>query len=136
MKKRGFGVGKWNGFGGKLGDGETIKEAAVRELAEEAGVVAVESDLKEVGQIKFFFDTNPELNQEMSVFFIETWQGDIQETEEMRPQWFNKDDLPYDTMWVDDKYWLPTVLGGKKIFAEFHFTNNGEEITKHSIIER
>lgn len=24
MKKRGFGVGKWNGAGGKLKDGETI----------------------------------------------------------------------------------------------------------------
>ncbi len=37
MKKRGFGEGKWNGFGGKVNliDGryqETIEEAAMREL--------------------------------------------------------------------------------------------------------
>ena len=30
MKKRGFGVGKWNGFGGKVQQGETIEEGARR----------------------------------------------------------------------------------------------------------
>jgi len=29
-KKRGFGVGKWNGFGGKVEIGETIHDAAKR----------------------------------------------------------------------------------------------------------
>ena len=32
MKKRGLGVGRWNGFGGKVHEGETIKEAAHPEL--------------------------------------------------------------------------------------------------------
>ena len=30
MKKRGFGAGKWNGFGGKLEPGESVQEAAKR----------------------------------------------------------------------------------------------------------
>ena len=30
MKKRGFGEGRWNGFGGKVESGETITEAAIR----------------------------------------------------------------------------------------------------------
>lgn len=30
MKKRGFGAGKWNGFGGKVQPGETIEDAARR----------------------------------------------------------------------------------------------------------
>jgi len=30
MKKRGFGVGRWNGFGGKVNSDETILEAAKR----------------------------------------------------------------------------------------------------------
>jgi len=29
-KKRGFGSGRWNGFGGKVEPGESIEEAAVR----------------------------------------------------------------------------------------------------------
>jgi len=34
MKKRGLGIGKWNGFGGKLEPGESIEAAAARELHE------------------------------------------------------------------------------------------------------
>lgn len=34
-KKRGFGVSKWNGFGGKIEAGETFLQCAVRELREE-----------------------------------------------------------------------------------------------------
>ncbi|XP_032115703.1 7,8-dihydro-8-oxoguanine triphosphatase isoform X1 [Sapajus apella] len=30
MKKRGFGAGRWNGFGGKVQEGETIEEGAKR----------------------------------------------------------------------------------------------------------
>ena len=30
MKKRGFGAGRYNGFGGKVEPGETVKEAAIR----------------------------------------------------------------------------------------------------------
>jgi 8-oxo-dGTP pyrophosphatase MutT (NUDIX family) len=30
MKKRGFGVGRWNGFGGKVQSGESIEEGAIR----------------------------------------------------------------------------------------------------------
>ena len=38
MKKRGFGVGKWNGFGGHVEEAESIEEAAKREVFEEAGL--------------------------------------------------------------------------------------------------
>lgn len=30
LKKRGFGVGKWNGFGGKVEEGETVAMGAAR----------------------------------------------------------------------------------------------------------
>jgi NADH pyrophosphatase NudC (nudix superfamily) len=32
MKKRGFGVGRWNGFGGKVQEGESLENAARRLL--------------------------------------------------------------------------------------------------------
>lgn len=41
LKKRGFGEGKWNGVGGKVKDGETIEQTAIRETQEEIGVTPV-----------------------------------------------------------------------------------------------
>ena len=37
MKKVRFGRGKYNGFGGKADEGESMRAAAVRELREESG---------------------------------------------------------------------------------------------------
>ena len=44
-KKRGMGLGKWNGFGGKIEAGETMRQCAVRELREECGLIARTQDL-------------------------------------------------------------------------------------------
>lgn len=38
LKKRGFGVGKYNGFGGKVCVNESIIDAAIRETQEEANI--------------------------------------------------------------------------------------------------
>jgi len=45
MKKRGHGEGKWNGFGGKVEEGETIEEATRRETKEESGVEVEEINI-------------------------------------------------------------------------------------------
>merc|ERR1712079_998463 len=31
-------------------------------------------------------------------------------TEEMKPKWFNIEDIPYDKMWKDDIYWMPYLF--------------------------
>ena len=51
MKKRGFGEGKYNGIGGKVEDGETVKDAAVRELYEEVGVHT--NEMEKIAEITF-----------------------------------------------------------------------------------
>ena len=53
MKKRGFGKGRWNGFGGKMAVGETIEDAARRELREEAGITV--KNFEKLGIIDFEF---------------------------------------------------------------------------------
>jgi 8-oxo-dGTP diphosphatase/2-hydroxy-dATP diphosphatase len=118
MKKRGFGAGRWNGFGGKVEPGETIAEAAARELFEEANVVA--NSLEELGVLDFkFVDATPDL--EVHIFRATKFSGEPQETEEMRPQWFEIKDIPYDKMWADDILWLPLLIDGKKFKGEFVF---------------
>ena len=49
---------------------------------------------------------------------------------EMKPKWFLHRDVPYDDMWVDDKYWLPQVLLGQKVEASFKFKGHEEMLSK------
>ena len=53
MKKRGFGNGRWNGVGGKLNAGETIRQAAIREAKEEIGVTVWQ--MEKVAVLDFYF---------------------------------------------------------------------------------
>lgn len=124
MKKKGFGVNWYNGIGGKVNDGETIEDAAVREDFEEISVIVNKADLKKVAELKFDFPDNPEWDQMVYVYFVEYWEGKPTESEEMKPFWFSVKDIPYDKMWPDDKFWLPKVLDGKKVQAYFKMDKN------------
>ena len=52
-KRRGFGVDKWNGFGGKVRSGESLRQAAVRELQEEVGLIVQPEHLVLTGHLQF-----------------------------------------------------------------------------------
>lgn len=132
MKKRGFGVGRWNGFGGKLNPGETVEEAAKRETKEEAMIDIV--SMEKVGIHEFRFATNPEDVLEVHVFRIDQFSGTPGETEEMRPQWYTYSDIPYEEMWPDDQYWLPLFLAGKKFRTKFLF-GEGDAVLEKEIEE-
>lgn len=119
MKKRGFGEGRWNGFGGKVEEGETIEEAARRECHEE-GNIAV-SALAQRGVLEFVFEGDP-VTLEVHIFEIMSYTGEPQETEEMRPQWFALENIPFSDMWPDDTYWFPLFLAGKKFRGKFVFS--------------
>jgi mutator protein MutT len=106
MKKRGFGVGKWNGVGGKADPGETPEQAAVRECEEEINVTPHNPKL--VGELHFF--DLPDVEHYCYIYTATEWKGEPQETEEMRPQWFSVEEVPYATMWPDDIYWLPKLI--------------------------
>ncbi|MBI2618165.1 8-oxo-dGTP diphosphatase [Candidatus Kaiserbacteria bacterium] len=135
MKKRGFGAGKWNGVGGKVNEGENVKEAAVREIKEEIDVTVRPRDLEDAGNIRFYFKERPRWNQNVHIFLIKKWSGEPKETEEMKPKWHSVNSLPYNSMWVDDPHWLPKVIAGKKIEGEFHFTQGGAEVEKFEVRE-
>jgi len=136
MKKRGFGEGKWNGVGGKVEEGESVTEAAVRELHEEIGVRAKHNALEDVADIIFRFEGNPEWDQHMHVFFVRSWHGEPIESEEVAPQWYHHKDIPFDEMWVDDIHWLPRVLGGELLRGECHLSNDGATLHKFELTHR
>ncbi len=118
MKKRGFGTGRWNGFGGKLAPGETIEAAAKREMKEEAGIDV--ENLVKMAVFQFEFQGNPEII-EVHLFKADKFSGELLESEEMKPQWFNINEIPFKDMWPDDIHWMPLFLSGKKFKGKFLF---------------
>ena len=119
MKKKRFGAGKWNGAGGKVEPGETVEEAAIRETKEEIGVEP--RGITKVAELTFHHPHNPGLDQIVHAYISESWLGEPRESEEMRPEWFKAEEIPFSQMWADDKHWLPLVLEGKLVRADFSF---------------
>lgn len=128
MKKRGFGVNRWNGVGGKPILNEKIIDTAIRETQEE--ILVTPKHIKQVATLDFYFQNNPDWNQQVIVFFTNEWDGNPSETEEMKPVWFNQNQIPYESMWPDDIFWLPLVLQNKKIHAKFTFGENDIVLNK------
>jgi len=128
FKKAGFGAGKITGFGGKVEPGETVAQAAVRELAEETGMLTSEDALRSAGRLTFVFPARPQWSQVVHAFLVTAWNGEPAESVEMVPRWFALDAVPYDKMWQDGTHWLPPILAGKQVRARFTFGDDNESI--------
>lgn len=127
MKKRGFGEGLYNGVGGKLHLGETIEEAMVRETQEEINVTPLKYE--KVAEFDFVQDANTDpWHMYMHTYVATEWEGEPVETEEMAPQWFPLDRIPYHKMWEDDPHWLPLVLAGEHVRGTFIFDEDNHLI--------
>lgn len=119
-KKRGLGAGKVNGPGGRIDEGETPLECAVREVEEELLVTPVE--VSAAGELLFQFVDGYSIH--VWVFRATDAQGTAQETEEAVPLWTPLDGIPYDEMWADDRIWLPMLLAKKPFVGRFTFDDD------------
>ena len=61
LKKRGFGAGYWNGFGGKIKEGESLEDATEREVEEEISVNV--DNFEKVGLLDFEFQGDSQILQ-------------------------------------------------------------------------
>lgn len=89
-------------------------------------VLVVVDSLKKIAELSFFFPHQPDWDQVVHAYFAHDWQGEPTEGEEMKPEWFAQESLPFDQMWPDDKHWLPRVLAGEKLKGEFRFGQNDQ----------
>lgn len=133
--KRNFGAGKWNGFGGGMKDKDngSIERTAYRETMEECGIYI--KGLEKIGETLYKFDSD-EQDHLVHVYVVEDFGGEPTESDEMRPQWFHVDDIPYtgDQMWENDVLWMPYLLERKKFRAEICLNAKGKTLT-HDIKE-
>lgn len=124
FKRRGFGVGKWNGPGGKMEPGETSEQAVIREVKEETGLDV--KDLKKVAELEFFFEEKEEWNQAADAYITKNFSGKIEASDEGELKWFKINELPFNQMWEDDPYWLPRALAEEFMKMKFYFDKNGK----------
>jgi len=128
LKKHGFGAGKYGGIGGKVAPGETVVEAAAREMAEETGVTVSAEDLRPAGSVWFLFPARPEWSQVMHLLLASRWQGEPAESAEVIPVWFDVTKVPYQQMWPDAVYWLPRILAGERVYLRFVYAEDNETL--------
>lgn len=126
-KKRGLGAGKIVGPGGRLEPGESILECAIRETAEEVGVVPGDPQFR--GELRFQFRDGYSIH--VHVFTSTGFAGEIGESDEAFPLWTPRDAIPYDEMWEDDRIWIPWMLEGRGFEGRFIF--DGDRMLDHEI---
>ena len=126
-KKRGLGAGMINGPGGKLEPNESILACAIREVEEEVGVTPL--DLSKRGELRFQFVDGYAIH--VHIFVARDFKGQLCETEEAAPIWFEEDAIPYDEMWEDDRLWLPHALSGGSVRGQFIFDD--QEMLDHCL---
>ena len=90
----------------------------MRDCEEEVNINLTNYEKVAVHDFKF-----PDGQSDMIVhtYLATAWEGEVKESEEMAPKWFELTDIPYDQMWADDRYWLPLGLAGKKLETQFTF---------------
>ena len=139
MKKRKIGAGCFNGYGGGTEKGDkNLVEALKREVKEECGVQISEKGLAKMAIIDFHNTTSKgeTFVAKVHVFLIKNWSGEPQETSEMKaPTKFAMNNLPFEKMMPADKEWLPLVLEGKKIIAEYYYGPFQKELIKEGKIK-
>lgn len=124
-KRRGFGAGKFNGFGGKVDPGETLLAAALREMEEESGVLVPPTSARYVGHLLFTFAGRGGEELHVHVFSAaRPFGGAPSETDEMSPRWWPCTALPLSRMWPDDAHWMPLLLRGARFRGAFHFVGH------------
>lgn len=132
-KKTGFGKGKIVAVGGAVEAGETMLEAAIRETLEEVHVVPLEP--RQVADIRFTFPHQTSWTMQVAVFNATDWQGEPVESAEVVPAWYNVTALPFAEMWADARYWLPQVLAGQFVRAEFVYKDDVQIDRERSWVE-
>jgi len=110
--------GKWNGLGGKLEQGETPEECALREIREESGLQATHLVLK--GLLTFPLFANNE-DWYAFVFVVDDFVGELIESSEGHLEWIDDQAILDLNLWEGDRVFLPWLDESGFFSAKFTY---------------
>ena len=128
-KLRGHGAGKVNAPGGRVEAGESVEACAIREVAEEVGMRVNALALRALLR---YHDPAQGFAMAGFAFVSSDFQGTPSRTGEADPFWCPIDAIPYDEMWENDRIWLPRVLQGQRIRADFRLCR--DRLVAHAVV--
>ncbi len=102
--------GKWNFAGGKVEKGETKEGCVAREIKEETGLSLNNAFYH--GKIDCHYSDGS--TRRVHIFSSDSFSGAAAGSEEGEVKWFDKDNLPKDSMFADVELWLERVYEGKR----------------------
>ena len=111
--------GKWLGVGGHVEPGETVDEAAIREINEEAGLKV--NSIKCVGEVLFVNDDYEEM---MYIYKSTDFSGELIECDEGTLHWVSIDKVLDLNLWEGDKLFHPKLRNNEPINMKLIYKNN------------
>lgn len=130
MKKRGFKKGYFNGFGGKFNRWESNPlKVSLREVKEETGIALKLHELEHAADV-FFHHPKTYRSWIVHTYMVRHFTGTPVEGEEVKPERFRLNEIPFAKMTPDVRSWLPKLLSGKKQIVDVHLADDGEKVIR------
>jgi len=121
--------GKWNGLGGKLEQGETPEECALREIREESGLIARNPQLK--GLLTFPAFSKGETWYAF-VYVVREFAGELIDSQEGNLQWIDDEQLFQLNLWEGDYIFLPWLERPGFFSAKFVYQDG--RLMEHAVV--
>ncbi|MFC2084900.1 NUDIX domain-containing protein [Bacteroidota bacterium] len=110
--------GKWNGLGGKLNQGETPEECAIREVREESGLIVNNPKMKGIITFPLFDGID---DWYVFLFVFKGYKGEIIDSPEGKLDWILNENLVKLNLWEGDKTFIPWLFQDKFFSAKFNY---------------
>ncbi|OGN16739.1 MAG: hypothetical protein A3C88_00015 [Candidatus Yanofskybacteria bacterium RIFCSPHIGHO2_02_FULL_50_12] len=138
--ERKIGEGSRNGLGGGRELGESLIDAAIREVFEESGVRLCTHHLTKKA-IANFHNTKSDgsvFTCRVHVYLATGWFGEPQSVpgHMIDPQWYSFKELPVDEMMPADRFWVPPLLLHPGLLVvDAHYEQGQQRLKRGTIID-
>lgn len=123
--------GYYTGLLGEVHENETPHEAAIRIAQDMCGISVQKAELRAIFEFTF---ADSDVENEYQ-YYTTLFNGQPQETDHIKPEWFEIDKIPYSLMPADDAIWYPPFLDGKLQRGKFHFARDNKTLLHYEVYE-